>query len=108
MEFPTKFNFGHLKYEIVRVPEMRSDDGATLGGEHRQHEGRIFVIINGHTKEYLQLVLMHELIHAIACAQGLKELTEGEVDGMAFGFIQALQQNDWLADFMRETYDHSR
>lgn len=104
MEFPTKFNFGHLKYEIMRVPEMRGEDGQKLGGEHRQHEGKMFIITNGHTNEYLQTVLMHEMIHAIEYAQGL-ELEEAEVRGLAFGFIQILQQNDWLADFMRETYD---
>ena len=105
MEFPTKFNLGHLKYTITCVPEMRGEDGQELGGEHRQHEGKIFIITNGHTKEYLQTVLMHEIVHAIEHAQGM-ELEEAEVRGLAFGFIQVLQQNDWLADFMRETYDH--
>lgn len=107
MGFPTRFNFGHMKYEIVCVPEMRDNNGAALGGEHRQYEGKIFVITTGVTKEYLQLVLMHEMIHAITSAQGLKDLTEGEVDGISFGLIQALQQNDWMADFMRETYDNN-
>jgi len=100
IKLPNKFEYGHLKYEIVGVPEMNSsDDGSSLGGEHRQHEGRIFIITNSnHTPEYIRMVLLHEILHAISKAQGLG-LEENQVSGLAFGFIQALQQNTWMGEF---------
>lgn len=103
MEFPKSFNFGHIKYEIELIPEMRADDGQELGGQHRQHEGKLFIITDGrHTLEYKKLALMHEIVHAIEVCQGLESLKEEQVHGLAFGIIQALRQNFWMREFFSE------
>lgn len=102
MKFPTEFNFGHIKYQILRIPEMRDNEGNELGGMHRQHDGKIYVIDDDHTDEYRRHVLMHEIIHAIEVCQGMEALKDEQVHGLAFGIIQALQQNPWMKEFFSE------
>lgn len=99
MKFPTMFEYGHLKYDIVQLPEMNNDDGQALGGQHRQYQGKLFVTTDGNTPEYQRLVLMHEIIHAIEQAHGLFELKEEHINGLSFGIIQAFAQNPWMKEF---------
>jgi Zn-dependent peptidase ImmA (M78 family) len=101
MEFPTEFNFGHLKYKIIYQDEMNADDGSPLGGQHRLHEGKIFIIDKDNTREYVRIVLLHEILHAIEYTSGL-DMEEKEIRGMSFGFIQALRQNPWLAPYLMD------
>ena len=99
MKFPTEFKFGHIKYNILYIPEMRDEEGKELGGMHRLHDGRIFIIEGEDTPEYKRLVLMHEVLHAIQRCQGIADLKEEQIDGIAFGIIQAMQQNSWMREF---------
>jgi len=99
--FPTTFNYGHLKYKIIQLEESRSEDGIPLGGEHRLHEGKIFIITAGHTEEYKRIVLMHEILHALEYTGGF-ELEEKVVRGLSFGLVQALLQNPWMGEFFNE------
>ena len=101
MEFPTEFNYGHLKYQIIHQDEMNATDGAALGGQHRLHEGKIFITTDHATREYMRIVMAHEIIHCIEYTAGL-ELTEPEIHGISFGIIQALRQNKWLADYLMD------
>ena len=102
MKIPTEFNYGHLKYKIIHQDEMNNaGDGIPLGGQHRLHEGKIFITTDKATREYMRIVMLHEILHCIEYTSGLN-LEEKEIQGISFGIIQALRQNPWLADYLMD------
>ena len=104
-KLPTIFNLGHLKYKIVYAQPgdelLKSDTEYSLDGLHSQSRGALVVNACGeYTEDYIRLVLLHEIIHAIVTAHGIPidcDVIENVADGLSFGFIQAMHQNPWMA-----------
>jgi Zn-dependent peptidase ImmA (M78 family) len=103
---PTTFSIGHLKYKITfATPDheaLETSEGRGLDGLASQAQGIIVVNCNEkYTEEYQKLVLLHEIIHTICTAHGtdLGENTEDVIDSLAFGIIQAVNQNKWMKEY---------
>ena len=104
MKLPKTVEFGHLKYDIEPIAELKAEDGTKSGGSFRRGDGKIF-IVNTLSEQFQRFALMHEMIHTMVDSQGIclpDDTEENIIDGLSFGFMQMLHQNPWMCDFFLE------
>ena len=104
MKLPKTVEFGHLKYDIEPIAELKTDDGTASGGSFRRGDGKIFIVTTL-AEQFQRFALMHEMIHTMVDSQGIRlpdDAEENIIDGLSFGFIQMLCQNPWMHDFFSE------
>jgi hypothetical protein len=82
---------GPILYRVVVGPERRSEQGNSLWGEICHATGEIF-LWEGLSPEQRYATLWHELIHGLGSQTGM-ELSEGDIDRIAYGVMQLLMDN---------------
>jgi hypothetical protein len=91
MTIPEKVKIGGMTYKITLAEQIATDQG--INGEIRYAEGEI-AIKNASTfsQEYKDCVFLHECVHGIFEALGLKQ-DEGLTDKIAKGLHMLVKDN---------------
>lgn len=85
----------------IEMKDRITTDGRNVDGEITYNSGLI-EIVEGMPLAVEQRVVIHELIHAVFCAQGHNDfrMDENLVDAVANGMVQLLQDNPDLAQYL--------
>lgn len=93
MKISDNVKIGGFVYDIDRPPDaFPSQDGRLLDGEHCFCDKKIKVAHRGCT-EYQQMVLLHEICHAIIDCYTSEEQNEAFVEQFSKGLYQVIIDN---------------
>lgn len=95
-----KVKVGSSIYKIFKKSGLVTEDGTGALGKARHLEGRI-LLSKGYNIARTYKVFWHELIHCIECERGL-DLEEREVDQVALGLVELLQDNPQLLEMIKQ------
>lgn len=92
-------DIGPITYKIVVVPDLRGDNDKKLFGEVVHGLCEIRLEGNNAPQQGRQ-TLWHEIVHVILTQLGRQDEGSDEplVDGLAYAFMQVVQDNKWLAE----------
>jgi len=95
-----KLIIGPVVYEVVRTEQARfdSEHGNYIGRVIHQ-EGKIYVLDNMPVDQQQQTEI-HEIVHVLAIQRNL-DLTEKQIDALAYGFLEFVQDNpEYIKSFV--------
>jgi hypothetical protein len=94
---PETIKVGAIIYQIVDVPGLHNETGEKYDGHilYSKEEIRLEADLASQTKRQ---TLWHEVIHAILIQAGHQKHDEGQVDALAYGIMNVLQDNPWLIE----------
>ncbi len=95
MSLPSVVWVGPMAYKVLVVVDLM-DGGRKLDGHIKYTEQVIFIDENNVVGARWQL-LWHEILHAIVTQGGL-EMTETELDVLAYGVVDVLRQNKEMGE----------
>ncbi len=92
---PDVIKIGAITYQIVEVPGLHNETGDKYDGHilYSKDEIRLEADLADQTKRQ---TLWHEVIHAILIHAGHQKHDESQVDALAYGIMNVLQDNPWL------------
>lgn len=93
----TEVKVGPIIYKILWVEELRSADGDLVFGKVLYDMCEIHLEA-GNSPQADRQTLWHEIVHIILTHLGRDEDREGFVDSLAYGLMQVVQDNAWLAE----------
>ena len=97
---PKKIKIGPLSYQVIRVKELRNDNGTRLYGEHRPSD-QIIYLDEDLSLEREKEVVLHELLHAIWCQYHLpKDNEEQYIDCIGNGLATIFTDNPKLRRYL--------
>lgn len=91
-ELPEKVKFGWREYDIEIIKNLRGEDGLFLNGHITYHDQKIRIEESLPLK-HKWVVLIHEILHAIAYANGDTEKEE-TIHSFAEGLGTLIIQNE--------------
>jgi hypothetical protein len=92
-----QIKIGAITYDIVEEKGLTNGDkDAKLDGHIRYSECQICVEA-GLAGQAKRQVIWHEVIHGILTHAGIRKHDEALVDALAYGLMDLLKNNPWLA-----------
>ena len=96
----TTLKIGAFTFSVTYLPNLTSDDNKKIDG-HLWHSKAIIEIDKDLERQPKTQTLLHEIVHEIAIQAG-QDLTEGQVDALAFGWYQVMRDNPELVRMIRK------
>ena len=94
---PESIRIGWQTFDVVETTSLTGDG---LAGEIRYMEN-VIRMMPGLGKDFALGVLVHEIVHGVLYAAGIREHDEQLVDVTAQGFIQVVRDNPDLVRLMQ-------
>ena len=92
---------GSTDYQIVIVDDLR-DEGEKIDGQYNHTSSEIRLDADLGTQAE-RATLWHEILHGILVHAGYHgDHSEGEIAAIAYGVMQTLRDNPWLAQLCRD------
>lgn len=90
---------GPITYSVEEAEDLRTGKGKTLWGQVDHVEAKILVAAKNAAVQKRQTV-WHEIVHLILFQAGRRKDSRKErlVDSLAYGLMQVVEDNPWLAE----------
>jgi hypothetical protein len=93
---------GGTDYTVIEMQESFASDGKVCDGDISYSMAEIRVAVKNKSKQYIDTVLLHEIVHGILYEFNIKiPEEENFTEGFAKGLYQVLKDNPKLVEYIR-------
>ena len=89
----SSLKIGAFTYTVILAHDLKRGDEKMDG--HLEHSKSSITLDDDMDKQATTQTLLHEVVHEIAIQSG-QDLSEGQVDAIAYGWIQVMRDNPEL------------